>query len=377
MANSSALDVPGVTCTTTCLQSLQTATSANGQPHADALDDDDEQTSGIFVARVTGTRKLLGRTSADQSRRTGAAGPDAQGPNRFRWNGKVNGRRLKRGHLPAHLPGAQGAPGAEPVALNPVHRQPQRASERSAGDQALEPPAQHAGRGLDLLQRRRLVHAWRGRGGGARRASARRSRRSRGTGRRAGGSARRPRPRLARQRLAVEPALAGDDGARARGRARRSPACPGRRRRRRPARRRTPPTARRPGRPRRRSSARPRGSFQSRPARSRRRLASRRTVSESAPFCGPNTSAARSHGVRTSHSTTRRAPRRPPRPRSPPPRRPRRRSWRFRRPRRGPPGRRRPRPPRSARPSRSSTPPAGRARPRPPARARSPRRSRR
>src|SRR5436190_18545257 len=56
----------------------------------------------------------------------------------------------------------------------------------------------------------------------------------------------------------------------------------------------------------------PRGSRGRRPAWSRNRRVSRRTVSASAPFCGPNTSAARSNGVRTSHRTTRRAPRRPP-----------------------------------------------------------------
>ena len=49
-----------------------------------------------------------------------------------------------------------------------------------------------------------------------------------------------------------------------------------------------------------------------RAASSSRRWARRSTISASAPFCGPNTSAQRSHGTWTSDSTTIFAPRRPP-----------------------------------------------------------------
>jgi hypothetical protein len=59
------------------------------------------QTIGIFVVRVTGKRKLLGR-SVPRIKRIGRVplGATRKGRNTFRWNGKVNGRRLKRGtHL--------------------------------------------------------------------------------------------------------------------------------------------------------------------------------------------------------------------------------------------------------------------------------------
>ena len=56
----------------------------------------------------------------------------------------------------------------------------------------------------------------------------------------------------------------------------------------------------------------PRGSRGSACARSFRRAVKRLTASGSAPFCGANTSAARSNGVVTSASTVSCAPRRPP-----------------------------------------------------------------
>ena len=70
------------------------------------------------------------------------------------------------------------------------------------------------------------------------------------------------------------------------------------------ARLRTRPTARRTARPRRRSSARRAGRARAAGPSSCSRLVSRATASSSAPFCGPNTRAASSNGVRTSHSTT-------------------------------------------------------------------------
>lgn len=53
---------------------------------------------GIFVARVTGTRKLFGR-SVPRVRVVGRVplGTAIQGRNRFAWNRKVNGRRLAAG----------------------------------------------------------------------------------------------------------------------------------------------------------------------------------------------------------------------------------------------------------------------------------------
>ena len=56
------------------------------------------QTIGIFVVRVTGKRKLLGRT-VPRIKPIGRVplGATRKGRNSFRWNGKVNGKRLKRG----------------------------------------------------------------------------------------------------------------------------------------------------------------------------------------------------------------------------------------------------------------------------------------
>ena len=77
--------------------------------------------------------------------------------------------------------------------------------------------------------------------------------------------------------------------------------------------RRAPPTARRPARPRRRSSARRAGRAASAPASASRRSRSRLTRRAGRrPSAARRRSAARSNGVRTSHSTTSRAPRRPP-----------------------------------------------------------------
>src|SRR5687768_12740628 len=97
IAESSALDVPVVTCTTTCLQSLQTSlTKVVLSPTVSTTTR--TQTIGIFVVRVTGKRKLLGRT-VPRIRQVGRVplGATRKGRNSFRWNGKVAGKRLKRG----------------------------------------------------------------------------------------------------------------------------------------------------------------------------------------------------------------------------------------------------------------------------------------
>jgi len=97
IAESSALDVPAVTCTTTCLQSLQTSlTKVVLQPTVSTTTK--TQTIGIFVVRVTGKRNLLGRT-VPRIKQVGRVplGATRKGRNSFRWDGKVDGRRLKRG----------------------------------------------------------------------------------------------------------------------------------------------------------------------------------------------------------------------------------------------------------------------------------------
>jgi hypothetical protein len=97
IAESSALDVPAVTCTTTCLQSLSTTlTKVQLKPTVSVSPIG--QKIGIFVVRVAGKRKLLGRT-VPRIKQVGRVplGTTRKGRNTFRWNGKVNGKRLKRG----------------------------------------------------------------------------------------------------------------------------------------------------------------------------------------------------------------------------------------------------------------------------------------
>ena len=97
LAESSALDVPVVTCGTSCITSLRT--SLTRVPLKPAVSTTTTgQTIGIFVVRVTGKRKLLGR-SVPKIKQVGRVplGKTRKGRNLFRWDGKVNGKRLKRG----------------------------------------------------------------------------------------------------------------------------------------------------------------------------------------------------------------------------------------------------------------------------------------
>ena len=97
LAESSALDIPVVTCTASCITSLQPSiTKVALKPAVSTTTK--TQTIGIFVVRVTGKRKLLGRT-VPKIKQVGRVplGKTRKGRNLFRWNGKVNGRRLKPG----------------------------------------------------------------------------------------------------------------------------------------------------------------------------------------------------------------------------------------------------------------------------------------
>jgi hypothetical protein len=97
IAEASALDLPTVTCTGSCLTTLQTSIKAVSlKPVVSTTTR--IQTIGIFVVRVTGRRKLLGRT-VPRIKQIGRVplGKTRKGRNSFRWNGKVNGKRLKRG----------------------------------------------------------------------------------------------------------------------------------------------------------------------------------------------------------------------------------------------------------------------------------------
>ena len=84
-------DAPSVTCTTNCVTTLGSTVLL--KPRISIAG-----SIGIFVVRVTGKRKLLGRT-VPRIRVVGKVplGSNRKGRNTFRWSGKVNGRRLKRG----------------------------------------------------------------------------------------------------------------------------------------------------------------------------------------------------------------------------------------------------------------------------------------
>jgi hypothetical protein len=91
-------DVPAVTCATNCLQ-LLAGSPIQRIPLAPRVSlTTSTQKIGIFVARVTGRRSLLGR-SVPRIRVVGRVplGRTRKGLNRFRWNGRVEGRRLKPG----------------------------------------------------------------------------------------------------------------------------------------------------------------------------------------------------------------------------------------------------------------------------------------
>jgi hypothetical protein len=97
LAEASTLDLPTVTCTTSCISSLQTSlTTVPLKPRVSTTTS--IQTIGIFVVRVKGKRKLLGR-KVPRIKQVGRVplGKTRKGRNLFRWNGKVNGRRLKPG----------------------------------------------------------------------------------------------------------------------------------------------------------------------------------------------------------------------------------------------------------------------------------------
>ena len=96
LANAAASTAPGIVCGSGCLAQLNGGTLL--RPITLSPQVTGKTKIGIFVVRVTGKRKLLGR-SAPRLRVVGKVplGAARKGRNRFRWNGKVNGRRLKRG----------------------------------------------------------------------------------------------------------------------------------------------------------------------------------------------------------------------------------------------------------------------------------------
>lgn len=96
LAETSESVAPVINCGTSCLSSLKRA--ATGTPILLKPKLSLGSTVGIFVVRVLGKRKLLGRT-VPRIRVVGRVplGRARKGANRFRWDGKVDGKRLKRG----------------------------------------------------------------------------------------------------------------------------------------------------------------------------------------------------------------------------------------------------------------------------------------
>ena len=97
IANAPASTAPAITCDAACRARIAGASGPQTIPLTPRVTTTTK--IGIFVVRVTGKRKLLGR-SAPRLRVVGKVplGTARKGRrNRFRWNGKVNGKRLKRG----------------------------------------------------------------------------------------------------------------------------------------------------------------------------------------------------------------------------------------------------------------------------------------
>jgi hypothetical protein len=87
---------PQINCNASCINALSNIGQPPLKPKLSFTTSG--QTIGIFVVRVTGKRKLLGR-SVPKVRLVGRVplGKTRKGTNRFRWNLKVNGKRLKPG----------------------------------------------------------------------------------------------------------------------------------------------------------------------------------------------------------------------------------------------------------------------------------------
>ncbi len=97
IANGPASTAPAITCDAACRAKIAGAAGLQTIPLTPKVTTTTK--IGIFVARVVGKRKLLGRT-APRLRVLGKVrlGTAKKGRrNRFRWNGKVNGKRLGRG----------------------------------------------------------------------------------------------------------------------------------------------------------------------------------------------------------------------------------------------------------------------------------------
>jgi hypothetical protein len=96
IANGPPRSAPVIGCNQTCLAQLQRTSSGSTVILRPSLST--RSAIGIFIARVTGKRKLLGRT-VPRVREVGKVplGLRKKGRNRIRWNGRVRGKRLRPG----------------------------------------------------------------------------------------------------------------------------------------------------------------------------------------------------------------------------------------------------------------------------------------
>ena len=123
IAESSALDVPVVTCTTTASRRCGPR-SPRWCAEAGRHDDHEAQTIGIFVVRVTGKRKLLGRSRApDPAGRPRPARQDPQGPQHVPLEREGERQAAEARDLPADVPGAAARAGRQHLRLHPLHRE--------------------------------------------------------------------------------------------------------------------------------------------------------------------------------------------------------------------------------------------------------------
>ena len=122
IAESSALDVPVVTCTTNCLQSLQTSLAKRGA-EADRLDDDeDPDDRHLRRARDRQAQAARPHRAADQAGRPRPARQDPQGPQQVPLERQGQRQAAEARDLPADVPGAPARARRQHLRLHPLHR---------------------------------------------------------------------------------------------------------------------------------------------------------------------------------------------------------------------------------------------------------------
>ena len=131
LAESSALDIPVVTCTTSCLQSLQTSLTEVAAAARRVHDDQDPDDRDLRRTRDRQAQAARPHGPEDQAGRPRPSGQDPQGAQPVPLEREGERTPAEAGDLPAHLPGAPARAGGEHVRLRPLHRDEERADPRS------------------------------------------------------------------------------------------------------------------------------------------------------------------------------------------------------------------------------------------------------